>query len=137
MTHLRILEGLRTYDLGSLRYVGRAADGAFVLSGAEKNNGLYIWRQGRLQPWVSLPSGWKAVATDGQGGVLARIGSNDSWTLGLLRGSTFRPLRFDRLNSLQKQGWSDVRRISAEGKIEIPAYFGENAKLYTVVLGPR
>jgi len=111
--HVRVFEKGRTYDLGRVRVLGRRADGAFVLidtvppsaeSVVPDPLGLYLWRQGRLEPWVRLPKGWEAIAFEPQGTVLLR----KEGQAGLLKGSTLTPLRVSDPRVGEALGYTDA-----------------------------
>jgi hypothetical protein len=93
---LRIYHRGRAYDLGVTKYVGRQQDGSIVFSRGGQRLSLYRWRDGRVEPWVSLPSGWQPLWLTPKGSLVVRLGDEPNWELGWLQRRTLLPIRFNR-----------------------------------------
>lgn len=132
-THLRVLEDGRTYDLGIVSYVGHAAGDGFVLTQTEVlRPGVWVWQRGRLRPWGRLPEGWKPVATDGQGGLLAQNGSG----LAILRGRSLHPIRLSSTVGWDELDWKNAT-FGRGGTFYVTAYRGTSADPYEATFTPR
>ena len=133
-------QGGAAYDLGRLKFLGRKADGALILSkDDESSHRLFEWKAGRFSPLCELPKGWTPVLANHKGEVFARFetprdGTDDSgWRTALLQGLTLHPLRFQRPSKSKRLLWGETAWFGDDDAVVFHAYFGAVDRDYKMI----